>query len=109
MQRFKRLAGWFGHQFGVGGGEVLAGICEDFDGVFWSAGFGRGVLVEVFWWRHCGGGCYGGALVGRVINAKEAGAGLTRERGELILKKYQYFPVVRAINYGWECDTQLKK
>ena len=32
-----------------GGGEVLAGICEDFDGVFWSEGFGGGVLVEVFW------------------------------------------------------------
>ena len=51
---FKRLAGWFGHQFGVGGGEVLAGICEDFDGVFWSIGFwgrcfGAWVLVEVFW------------------------------------------------------------
>ena len=64
---FKRLAGWFGHQFGVGGGEVLAGICEDFDGVFWSedfdgvfwsVGFGGGVLVEVFWWR-----CFGGDVL----------------------------------------------
>lgn len=70
---------------------------------FWWRCFGRGVLVEAL--RQG----YGGVLVGRVINAKEAGAGLTRGRGELILKKYQYFPVVRAINYGWECGKQLKK
>ena len=82
---------------------MLAGICEEFDGVFWSVGFGGDVLVEAL------RGGDGGVLVGRVINAKEAGAGLTRGRGELILKKYQYFPAVRAINYGWECDTQLKK